>query len=781
MAAGFSWKGFVDTDLKFAEFFEGEHTVTCFFMPQYPLAYEGPVIAENGSGTYVAGQGYFNYDEGKGKTELYLAVGRASRSYPVTLNAGQWHHLAIVASAGLSQRSFSMYLNAQLAGSPLIIDRSDSELPSGTMRLGKRTSGKTVNSHDAQFYGLIHGVAVYRRALLQSELYFESMQRFHVTGSEQSLLAGYLFQQNLDHPRLSRPVQFHGSAFPVHALGNSDADKWVLPLPTQQEVMDLPFKVGDAWRCVKSFETDHHSGYASFTWDFVIDAEQHQGDLYPQGTGNAPIYAAAAGNVAWVRESEPTGTKVPNLAVIEQAAGEFCEYIHLGQNGVTVDEGQSATLSQNIAVVSSTGLEGCHTCHHLHMGVADRTKDGAGLVTFPIAFSDYEVKNGSGWVSMNRGIPAAGQVVRIPPAPYFHTHSLNPSSAVARSSIGLDVFATDLSGAVWTARGKAGKFAGNWDRWRKVLPGIGTASTHVEIVSRHAERLDMFVTGFDRIPYTAAWEEARNNSQWRGWWKLPSLSLVEDAPLTVVSRHPDKLDLFAVGSDGGVYTAAWDRNQADEQWRGWWRIGDLKVMPGARIAAVARAATKLDIFVVGNDGQIYSAAWDAGVANQQWRGWWRILDAQVPPGSHVTAISRHPDKLDIFIVASNQGAFTASWHAGVANDQWGGWWRIGDEVFVPGLPVTPVSRHPNKLDIFIAGNDGRVWTAAWEAGLGGHEWMGWWPIGDGRIAGGSAVAAASRDENTLDVFAMDPDGVLHTASWDKNAAGGQWQGWWRVG
>lgn len=781
MAVSLSWKGFVDTDLKFSEFFDGEHTLSCFFMPQYPLAYEGPLFGESGAGTYVAGQGYFNYDEGKGKTQLYLAVGGESRSYTVSLVAGEWYHLAVVASAGLDARAFTLYLNAQLVGPPLIVKRSDPELPKGTLRFGKRTLGRTVNSHDAQFFGLVQAAAVYQKALSQAEVHMQATQKFKLTGSESGLLAGYMFEANPNHPRLSRPVKLFGAASAVDVLGNSNADKNRFLLPTQQQVMDLPFGVGDVWKVVKSHETDHHSGYASFTWDFIINAEQKPGDMYPNGTGNAPVFAAAAGRVAWIRESEPTGTEIPNLAVIEQAAGEFCEYIHLGQNNVRVDEEQQALYGQQVALVSSTGLKDCHVCHHLHFGVTDRTKNASGLVTFPVAFSDYQVKNGAGWVNVSRGVPLAEQVIRIPPTPAFSTHSLRPTSAVARSANNLDVFAADTAGAIWTARWKGGAYARNWDRWRRVLPDIGAANVGLEVVSRHPKKLDIFATGSDRVAYTGAWEEDRNNAQWLGWWKLPNLGLVDKASITAVARHPDKLDVFAVGTDGGIYTAAWDRNQANSQWRGWWRILDLTVAPGTRVSAVARHADKLDIFVVGKDGQVYTAAWDANIANQPWRGWWRILDANVSPGGHVTAISRHPNKLDVFIVATNQGAFTASWEGGVANSQWSGWWRIGDEVFIPGLPVTPVSRHPDKLDVFVAGNDGKVWTAAWEVGLAGHQWMGWWPIGNGRIAGSSAVVAASRDANKLDVFAMDPEGVLHTAAWDKNAANGQWQGWWRIG
>ena len=34
----------------------------------------------------------------------------------------------------------------------------------------------------------------------------------------------------------------------------------------------------------------------------------------------------------------------------------------------------------------------------------------------------------------------------------------------------------------------------------------------------------------------------------------------------------DKLDVFVVRGDGGVYTAAWAANVAKGKWRGWWRI-----------------------------------------------------------------------------------------------------------------------------------------------------------------------------------------------------------------
>src|SRR5262249_12213832 len=59
LGVALGWRGYADTDLNFSEFFSGDHTVMVRFMPQYPNAYPGPILAENGSGTYVIGQGEY--------------------------------------------------------------------------------------------------------------------------------------------------------------------------------------------------------------------------------------------------------------------------------------------------------------------------------------------------------------------------------------------------------------------------------------------------------------------------------------------------------------------------------------------------------------------------------------------------------------------------------------------------------------------------------------------------------------------------------------------------
>jgi hypothetical protein len=146
----------------------------------------------------------------------------------------------------------------------------------------------------------------------------------------------------------------------------------------------------------------------------------------------------------------------------------------------------------------------------------------------------------------------------------------------------------------------------------------------VAAVARDPNKLDIFVVADDDKTYTAAWDQNVDSGKWRGWWNIQEGHCPSGGTVTAVSRDPNKLDIFLVSNDGNIYTAAWDHFVDNGKWRGWWKIGDLEdVSSGNPIAVTARAADKLDIFVV-KDGAMYTAAWDHNAADGKWQGWWKI-------------------------------------------------------------------------------------------------------------------------------------------------------------
>ena len=194
--------------------------------------------------------------------------------------------------------------------------------------------------------------------------------------------------------------------------------------------------------------------------------------------------------------------------------------------------------------------------------------------------------------------------------------------------------------------------------------GLTSLRTHqpsmCNVVSRSTDHLDVFVTDGGGDTSTAAWEPAMV-SWWEGWWDLLGGRAAPGAPVTVVSRRPDFIDAFVVGTDGHAYTCAWAPGQG---WRGWWRIGNAVFPQGAMINAVSRSQDHLDIFATDASGRVLTAAWEPAFTDG-WHGWWEIRGGRARPGAPVTAVSRSANKLDIFVIGTDGGCLYRGVGAGV--------------------------------------------------------------------------------------------------------------------
>ena len=135
------------------------------------------------------------------------------------------------------------------------------------------------------------------------------------------------------------------------------------------------------------------------------------------------------------------------------------------------------------------------------------------------------------------------------------------------------------------------------------------------------------------------------------------------------------------------------------------------------IVGLARIPEHLDVFSVGGDGRMNSAWWHEGTP---WSGTFPI-GGFFPPGAPVAAVARYPNHLDLFVVGNDGRVYTSWYHEGGdwsgINDNWRG---IGG-FFPVGAPVSAVARYPNHLDLFVVGNDGRVYTSWWHEG---SDWSG---------------------------------------------------------
>src|SRR5947209_13042711 len=235
----------------------------------------------------------------------------------------------------------------------------------------------------------------------------------------------------------------------------------------------------------------------------------------------------------------------------------------------------------------------------------------------------------------------------------------------------------------------------------------------VVAVSRRPGNLDLFVIGNDNHVWTTFWND---QTGWnRDWFPLPGQAVFDrqHQRLAALSRAPGNLDLFVIGNDNHVWTTFWNDHA------GW--NHDWFPLPGQavfdhlyqRVTVLSRAPGQLDLFVIGFDNRVWSDFWNDHVG---WnRDWFplpghAVFDHQY---QHVTAVSRAPGQLDLFVIGFDNRVWSDFWSstAGWNSD----WFQIPEKAVFDHQfqQIATVSRSVNNLDLFVIGFDNHVWSTFW--------------------------------------------------------------------
>src|SRR5271166_4914779 len=246
-------------------------------------------------------------------------------------------------------------------------------------------------------------------------------------------------------------------------------------------------------------------------------------------------------------------------------------------------------------------------------------------------------------------------------------------SAVSRSTDKWDIFVAGSDGQVWTAASGVGV-------WRP-LPGIQVGNTTpVAAASPVTDLLAIFVVDVNGKLQASSW--APYLGGWTSWRQIGGVQLNPGAPVTAISRGYDQLELFVTDVNGNIQTTT-----VYPSFSGWKSIG--VAASGSTVTGVSRHPGQLDLFVVLNQ-QVWtqgSPSLSSGFNSNSWRPISGLTPAEWR-GSAVTAVSRNLDKLDVFVIGLDHNLWTAAWEPdfvqpGVSD------WHVFQVQLPYGLPAFP--------------------------------------------------------------------------------------------
>jgi metallophosphoesterase (TIGR03767 family) len=344
----------------------------------------------------------------------------------------------------------------------------------------------------------------------------------------------------------------------------------------------------------------------------------------------------------------------------------------------------------------------------------------------------------------------------FPPALRARTNT--PITAVARSTDRIDVFAAGYDGSIMTNWWSAG--TGNWAGWAQISGGVANTGSPITSVHRAGgTRVEVFTVGLDGHVYTAASEVGQ---PWTGWSAVPGGLLCRPgSTITAISRSPDKIDLFTTASDGRIMSTWWN---AAAGWPGsWFNVSGGVAAAGSTVTAIARSATHIDVFAIGTDNRVASTWFDTSGG---WANWFLVPGTPFcQPNSTLTVVARDPNKMDLFTTASDGRIMSTWWNSGGG---WASsWFNVSGGVAAPGVTVSAVARSATHIDLFTIGSDLQVVSTYWDISGG---WASWFKLSQRAFSGGP-VAVVCRTPNTIDVFSVSAGGLEQLAIGGRSVAG----------
>ncbi len=346
--------------------------------------------------------------------------------------------------------------------------------------------------------------------------------------------------------------------------------------------------------------------------------------------------------------------------------------------------------------------------------------------------------------------------------------------------------------------------SGQWTDWFPLGSNTFPKEAVITSLSTRPGGTSLFVVDKDGLVWSRFFPDAQKGGQWSDWFPLGPNTFPVGSTISAISTKEGGTSLFIVGKEGQVWSKYFDPSNPGPRelggWSPWFALGPRpNTFPsGTVVSALSTRPGGTSLFAVDKDGQVLSSYFPDSTKGGQWSDWFPLGPKTFPVGSVVTALSTRPGGTSLFVVAEDGQVWSKYFDpANLGPRESGGWspWfalgptasrlvaitrRRGPGPLPSGSVVSALSTRPGGTSLFVVGKDEQVWSQFFPDPTKSGQWSDWFPLGPdpNTLPKGQVIRAVSTKPGGTSLFVVRKDQRVWSIYWDPDNLGSPARGGW---
>jgi hypothetical protein len=137
--------------------------------------------------------------------------------------------------------------------------------------------------------------------------------------------------------------------------------------------------------------------------------------------------------------------------------------------------------------------------------------------------------------------------------------------------------------------------------------------------------ISLYVLDSNGKVWTNFFPASNGSLSWNGWFDLPGDNVFpQGSTVTALSTVPGGTSLYVVGFDDKVWTNFFPAADGSLKWNGWFALGHNVFPKGAKVAALNAGSGATGLYALSSDGKVWTNFFPGSDDPREWEGWWPV-------------------------------------------------------------------------------------------------------------------------------------------------------------